>query len=71
MSLSGYLLNEVRLTAERPTMEEMRRSLHQREPVQLPDSAAAAVRAERDARLSFDVFRPGSSCRSTSNDLQV
>ncbi len=50
MSLSDYLLNEIRLVAERPTMEEMRRRLHQREPVQLPESAADAVRAERDSR---------------------
>jgi antitoxin FitA len=50
MSLSDYLLKEIRLIAERPTMEEMRRRLHQREPVQLPESAADAVRAERDSR---------------------
>jgi antitoxin FitA len=50
MSLSDYLLNELRLIAERPTMEEMRRRLHQLEPVVLPESAADAVRAEREAR---------------------
>ena len=50
MSLSDYLLNEIRQIAERPTMEEMRRRLHQLEPVELPESAADAVRAERDAR---------------------
>ena len=50
MSLSDYLLNEIRLIAERPTMEEMRRRLNQREPVVLPESAADAVRAERDSR---------------------
>jgi plasmid stability protein len=50
MSLSDYLLKEIRLVAERPTMEEMRRRLHQREPVHLPESAADAVRAERDSR---------------------
>jgi plasmid stability protein len=50
MSLSDYLLNELRLIAERPTMEEMRRRLHQLEPVVLPESAADAVRAERAAR---------------------
>lgn len=47
MSLSDYLLNEIRLMAERPTMEEMRRHLEQREPVVLTESAADAVRAER------------------------
>jgi antitoxin FitA len=50
MSLSDYLLKELRLIAERPTMEEMRKRLHQREPVKLPESAADAVRAERDSR---------------------
>ena len=50
MSLSDYLLNEIRLIAERPTTEEMRRRLQQLEPVVLPESAADAVRAERDAR---------------------
>jgi plasmid stability protein len=47
MSLSDYLLNELRLIAERPTMEEMRRRLCQREPVVLPESAADMVRAVR------------------------
>ena len=53
MSLSDYLLNEIRFIAERPTMEEMRKRLHQREPVVLPESAADAVRAERDARIAI------------------
>ncbi len=38
------------MIAERPTMEEMRKRLQQLEPVELPESAADAVRAERDAR---------------------
>jgi plasmid stability protein len=50
MSLSDYLLKELRMIAERPTMEEMRKRLQQLEPVELPESAADAVRAERDAR---------------------
>jgi len=50
MSLSDYLLKEIRLIAERPTMEEMRKRLQQREPVILPISAAEMVRAERDSR---------------------
>ena len=50
MSLSDYLLKELRLLAERPTMEEMRKRLQQREPVVLTESAADAVRAERDSR---------------------
>lgn len=50
MSLSGYLLAEISRAAERPTLDEMRDRLHQREPVALPFPAARAVRAERDAR---------------------
>jgi antitoxin FitA len=50
MSLSDYLVKELRFIAERPTMEEMRRRLNQLEPVVLSESAADAVRAERDAR---------------------
>ena len=49
-SLSSYLLHELRMLAERPTMEEMRKRLHQLEPVVIPESAADAVRAERDSR---------------------
>jgi plasmid stability protein len=50
MSLSDYLLAELRQIAERPTPDELRKRLQQREPVALPLPAARAVRAERDAR---------------------
>ena len=50
MSLSDYLLAEIRHAAERPTLDELRERLHRRERVTAPFSAAAAVRAERDAR---------------------
>jgi len=50
MSLSDYLLKEIRLIAERPTMEEIRRRLEQLEPIVLPESAAEVIRAERNAR---------------------
>ena len=50
MSLSDYLLAELRRIAERPTLEQMRERLRQREPVSLPVSAAHIVRAEREAR---------------------
>lgn len=50
MSLSDDLLAEMRRFAERPSPEEMRRRLAERQRVVLPESAAAAVRAERDAR---------------------
>jgi len=50
MSLSDYLLSEIRHVAERPTLAELRERLHRRERVALPLSAARAVRAERQAR---------------------
>jgi hypothetical protein len=50
MSLSDFLLAEIRRLAEQPTMEELRERLHRREPVKLRVSVAQAVREERDAR---------------------
>ncbi len=50
VSLSDYLLAEIRKLAERPTLEEVLERLHRQEPVRLPISAARLVRAERDAR---------------------
>ncbi len=50
MSLSDYLLQEVRKVAEMPTMEEMRERLAKLPPVTLSESHADAVRAERDNR---------------------
>jgi antitoxin FitA len=50
MSLSDYLLAEIREIAERPTLEEMRERLRRYERVTLPISAAQAVREERDSR---------------------
>jgi len=50
MSLSGYVLAEIRRVAERPTLSELRERLKRRAPVDPRPSAAEAVRAERDAR---------------------
>lgn len=50
MSLSDYLLAELRQIAERPTPDELRKRLHGRQPVDLPMPAARALRAEREAR---------------------
>ena len=50
MSLSDYLLNEIRRAAERPTVAEMRARLAKLPPVDLGMSAADAVRLERDSR---------------------
>jgi hypothetical protein len=50
MSLSDYLLQEIRHFAERPTVDELRERLHRRRGVILHVSAADAVRQERNAR---------------------
>ena len=50
MSLSEYLLSEIRLVAERPTLDELRQRLHRRERVTTQVGAARAIRAERDTR---------------------
>lgn len=50
MSLSDYLVSELRQIAELPTLAELRERLRHREPARLRISAARAVRAERDAR---------------------
>jgi plasmid stability protein len=50
MTLSDYLIAEVRRAAERPTQREMRERLLSRTPVTPKISPAAVVRAERDSR---------------------
>jgi len=48
MSLSDYLLGEIREVAQRPTIEELRARLEQRSRVTPSLPPAEAVRAERD-----------------------
>jgi plasmid stability protein len=50
MSLSDYLLAEIRLLGERPTIEEMLTRLQTRPALALSESPADAIRAERDSR---------------------
>lgn len=49
-SLSDFLIAEVRAIADRPTPSEMRARLLERAPARVRESAARAVRAERDSR---------------------
>ncbi len=49
MSLSDYLLNEIRQVAERPTIDQLRARLASRPSITLSLAPAEAVRAERDA----------------------
>jgi plasmid stability protein len=48
MSLSDYLLSEIRQVAERPTIDELRTRLHSRTETVPSIAPAEAVRAERD-----------------------
>jgi plasmid stability protein len=50
LSLSDFLLRELRQVAERPSPEELRRRLSARRPIRADVSPAAAVREERDRR---------------------
>lgn len=50
MSLSDYLLSEIKEIAERPTLAQMRERLHQREPLTGQVDTARLVREERDSR---------------------
>lgn len=50
MSLSDYLLAELRRVAERPTRREILERIAARSTVELPEPAAKLVRAERDSR---------------------
>lgn len=50
MSLSEYLLSEVRQSAEQLTIEEMLERLHSRTPINPSVSPADVIRAERDSR---------------------
>ena len=50
MSLSDYLLMEIKEIAERPTLAKLRDRLHTRRAVTLPLDTARLVREEREAR---------------------
>ena len=50
MSLSDYLLDQLRVVAEQPTIEELESRLQRLPPLKPSISPAEAVRAERDRR---------------------
>ena len=50
MSLSDYLIGQIREIAERPTIDEMRARLSRRSRVDLSVATADLVRTERDQR---------------------
>ncbi len=49
MSLSDYLIGEIKEIAERPTLAELRDRLHTRKPVTVSIDTARMVREERDS----------------------
>jgi len=49
MSLTGYLLSELRLLAETPTLEELTARIREEEPLYAGDSSAQIIREMRDA----------------------
>ncbi len=50
MSLSDYLLAEIREIAERPTLAEFRARLQRRQPILAEIDTALLVREERERR---------------------
>ena len=50
MSLSDYLLRELRQVLERPSLDEIRKRLSRRQSVRPHPAPTAAVRAERKSR---------------------
>jgi plasmid stability protein len=50
MSLSDYLLDEIRRAAQRPTIDDLRARLAHRSAVRPAEPPAQAVRAEREGR---------------------
>jgi len=57
MSLSDYLLRELRHALDRPTLDEMRERLSRRQSARPHPAPAVAVRAERKSR-SLSSTRP-------------
>lgn len=50
MSLSDYLIEEVRRSAERPTREELLERVRQQGPVEVTESPTELLRLERESR---------------------
>lgn len=50
MTLTDYLLRELTELAEHPTLQDVLARIRSREPVEISESSADAVRAERESR---------------------
>ena len=66
MSLSDYLLSEIRQLAERPTLDELRARLERRPRVTPSEAPAQAVRAEREPRPAGGESKRSSSLQTRS-----
>ena len=58
MSISEYLLKELERSLSRPTPEELLERLRNRSPVELTESVAEVIAAEREGRCSSSTPRP-------------
>ena len=62
LSLSDYLLIELERIVEKPTLDELWERIASREPADPGESAASAIRTERDARdAELGASRSGAS----------
>ncbi len=50
MSMSDYILRELKRLTEKPTIQELSARIAEQPPVTLPESAAEAIRTLRDDR---------------------
>jgi hypothetical protein len=55
MTLSDYLLSEIRQIAEKPTLSEMMERLRSREPVELDEPPEVTIRQRRDTNDPRDI----------------
>lgn len=49
LSLSDYLLSEMEMVAEKPTLAELLERLGERKPVKVDESSATVIRRHRDS----------------------
>lgn len=50
MSMSDYILGELKRLTAKPTIQELSARIAEQPPVELPESAAAVIRRMRDGR---------------------
>jgi plasmid stability protein len=68
MTLTDYLLSEMRLLADTPTLEELTARIREQEPLDLGDSSAQIIREMRDVGLR--PARPGQSSADLIREMR-